>query len=180
MPPVLNRHRTSRVRGLWQRNCRRGWNRTPSTRVPHGPAWTVATTAEALGVTTRTIEHIKRRFIEEGLGGAPAAKAAGGALRRRVRGPPGRASLLRGTLWAAPLDGPPVGAKGRGTGLGTECLADDRPADLEENEVKPHLKKYWTDPRSAAFVACMDDVPAVASFRTQASTHISVPRNRRI
>ena len=25
---------------------------------PHGPAWTVATTAEALGVTARTIEHI--------------------------------------------------------------------------------------------------------------------------
>lgn len=34
---------------------------------PHGPAWTVATTAEALGVTSRTIEHIKRRFAELGL-----------------------------------------------------------------------------------------------------------------
>ncbi|MDE0109615.1 MAG: helix-turn-helix domain-containing protein [Bryobacterales bacterium] len=34
---------------------------------PHGPAWTVATTAEALGVTARTIEHIKRRFAELGL-----------------------------------------------------------------------------------------------------------------
>jgi transposase len=34
---------------------------------PHGPAWTVNTTAEALGVTTRTIEHIKRRFIEGGV-----------------------------------------------------------------------------------------------------------------
>lgn len=34
---------------------------------PHGPAWTVATTAEALGVTARTIEHIKRRFVEGGL-----------------------------------------------------------------------------------------------------------------
>ena len=32
-----------------------------------GPAWTVADTAAALGVTSRTIEHLKRRFVEEGL-----------------------------------------------------------------------------------------------------------------
>ena len=32
-----------------------------------GPAWTVANTAEALGVTSRTIEHLKKRFVEEGL-----------------------------------------------------------------------------------------------------------------
>lgn len=30
-------------------------------------AWTVADTAEALGVTCRTVEHIKQRFVEEGL-----------------------------------------------------------------------------------------------------------------
>ncbi len=34
---------------------------------PQGPAWTVADTAEAMGVTTRTIEHLKKRFVEEGL-----------------------------------------------------------------------------------------------------------------
>lgn len=34
---------------------------------PHGPAWTVADTADALGVTSRTIEHLKKRFVEEGL-----------------------------------------------------------------------------------------------------------------
>lgn len=33
-----------------------------------GPAWKVADTAEALGVTPRTIEHLKKRFVEEGLG----------------------------------------------------------------------------------------------------------------
>lgn len=32
-----------------------------------GPGWTVAATAEALGVTPRTIEHLKKRFVEEGL-----------------------------------------------------------------------------------------------------------------
>jgi len=34
---------------------------------PGGPAWTVAKVAEALGITTRTIEHLKKRFVEEGL-----------------------------------------------------------------------------------------------------------------
>lgn len=34
---------------------------------PHGPAWTIGDTAAALGVTNRTIEHLKKRFVEEGL-----------------------------------------------------------------------------------------------------------------
>ena len=34
---------------------------------PGGPSWTVADTAEAMGVTPRTIEHLKKRFVEEGL-----------------------------------------------------------------------------------------------------------------
>jgi transposase len=37
---------------------------------PQGPAWTVADTAEAMGVTSRTIEHLKKRFVEEGLSAA--------------------------------------------------------------------------------------------------------------
>ena len=37
---------------------------------PQGPAWTVADTAEAMGVTPRTIEHLKKRFVEEGLAAA--------------------------------------------------------------------------------------------------------------
>lgn len=32
-----------------------------------GNSWTVAKVAEALGVTTRTIEHLKERFVEEGI-----------------------------------------------------------------------------------------------------------------
>ena len=47
-------------------------------RGPEGPdpPWTVAKTAEALGVSSRTIEHLKRRFVEEGLESA---------LRRKPR-----------------------------------------------------------------------------------------------
>jgi transposase len=45
-----------------------------------GKAWKVAAVAEALGVTARTIEHLKERFSEEGLEAA---------LERRPRsGPP--------------------------------------------------------------------------------------------
>jgi transposase len=35
-----------------------------------GPAWAVEDTAEAMGVTPRTIEHLKKRFVEEGLAAA--------------------------------------------------------------------------------------------------------------
>lgn len=33
----------------------------------HGDPWTVADVAAALGVTARTIEHLKQRFVEEGI-----------------------------------------------------------------------------------------------------------------
>ena len=32
-----------------------------------GPKWIVAKVAEALGTTTRSLEHLKKRFVEEGL-----------------------------------------------------------------------------------------------------------------
>ena len=49
-------------------------------RGPEGPGWTVARVAEALGVSARTIEHLKRRFVEQGLEFALERK-------RRVRPP---------------------------------------------------------------------------------------------
>lgn len=33
----------------------------------HGDPWKVADVAQALGVTSRTIEHLKQRFVEQGL-----------------------------------------------------------------------------------------------------------------
>lgn len=32
-----------------------------------GPGWKVADVATALGITSRTVEHLKQRFVEEGL-----------------------------------------------------------------------------------------------------------------
>jgi Homeodomain-like domain len=33
----------------------------------HGPKWRVAKVAEALGTTSRSLEHLKKQFVEEGL-----------------------------------------------------------------------------------------------------------------
>ena len=43
---------------------------------PDGPAWTVGQTAQALGVSSRTIEHLKRPLRRRGAGGGAAAQAA--------------------------------------------------------------------------------------------------------
>ena len=40
-----------------------------------GPNWLVVDVAEALGVTSRTIEHLKKRFVEDGLEVAIGRKA---------------------------------------------------------------------------------------------------------
>lgn len=56
-----------------------------------GPAWTVEETSEAMGVTPRTIEHLKKRFVEEGLTAA---------LERKLREKPPREVLFDGAFEA--------------------------------------------------------------------------------
>lgn len=58
---------------------------------PDGPAWTVAKVAEALGVTSRKLEHLKKRFVEEGLERA---------LTRKVRVRPPRDVIFDGAFEA--------------------------------------------------------------------------------
>ncbi len=58
---------------------------------PQGPAWTVENTAEAMGVTARTIEHLKKRFVEEGLATA---------LERKQREKPPREVIFDGAFQA--------------------------------------------------------------------------------
>ena len=58
---------------------------------PQGTAWTVADTSEAMGVTPRTIEHLKKRFVEEGLAAA---------LERKQREKPPREVLFDGAFEA--------------------------------------------------------------------------------
>jgi len=52
----------------------------------HGSPWKVADVAEALGITTRTIEHLKARFVEAGLEAALARKPAVKAPKRTFDG----------------------------------------------------------------------------------------------
>ena len=58
---------------------------------PDGPSWTVAVAAEALGVTPRTIEHLKKRFVEDGLEAA---------LVRKIREKPPRDVIFDGAFEA--------------------------------------------------------------------------------
>jgi len=58
---------------------------------PDGPSWTVAVAAEALGVTSRTIEHLKKRFVEDGLEAA---------LVRKIREKPPRDVIFDGAFEA--------------------------------------------------------------------------------
>ncbi len=58
---------------------------------PQGPAWAMADTAEAMGVTPRTIEHLKKRFVEEGLAAA---------LERRQSEKPPRGVIFDGAFEA--------------------------------------------------------------------------------
>ena len=58
---------------------------------PDGPSWTVAVAAESLGVTSRTIEHLKKRFVEDGLEAA---------LVRKTREKPPRDVIFDGAFEA--------------------------------------------------------------------------------
>ena len=52
-----------------------------------GPGWTVARVAEALGVSARTIERLKRQFVEQGLEFAPTEPIDGRTPASRHRFP---------------------------------------------------------------------------------------------
>lgn len=56
-----------------------------------GPAWNVADVAEALGLTSRTVEHLKKRFVEDGLEAA---------IERKPREKPPREIIFDGAFEA--------------------------------------------------------------------------------
>ncbi len=58
---------------------------------PQGLAWNVADISEAMGVTPRTIEHLKKRFVEEGLAAT---------LERKTREKPPREVIFDGAFEA--------------------------------------------------------------------------------
>ena len=58
-----------------------------------GPGWTDARIAEGLGVTTRTVENLRQRFVEEGLESALVRKKQCRPSRERVLDGAGEAQL---------------------------------------------------------------------------------------
>lgn len=58
---------------------------------PDGPEWKISPISQALGITNRTIEHLKKRFVEEGLEAA---------LERKKREKPPREILFDGDFEA--------------------------------------------------------------------------------
>ncbi|MDD2901729.1 MAG: IS630 family transposase [Syntrophales bacterium] len=132
---------------------------------PQGPAWNVADVAEAMGVTSRTIEHLKKRFVEEGLAAA---------LARKQPEKPGREVTFDGAfearLIALACSETPEGWRRWTVRLLAEKAVELHLAPsvshmtvqriLKKGELKPHLRKYWKIPPkgSAAFVANMEDV----------------------
>jgi len=73
---------------------------------PHGPAWANGRIAEALGVTSRSVENTKRRLIEGGMTEA---------LDRKIREKPPRESIFDGEKEAKSIalacSSPPEGRK---------------------------------------------------------------------
>jgi transposase len=57
----------------------------------NGPAWNVSDVAEALGVSSRSIEHLKKRFVEDGFDAA---------LERKAREKPPREIIFDGAFEA--------------------------------------------------------------------------------
>ncbi|WP_390625418.1 IS630 family transposase, partial [Paludisphaera soli] len=130
-----------------------------------GPAWPDARIAEAFGVSTATVERVRRRFVELGLDAA---------LDRKRRGRPAREPKLDGraeaTLIALACSAPPDGRKRWTMQLLADRLVELRVVDaicdetvrvaLKKNEIKPWLTERWCIPpeANAEFVAAMEDV----------------------
>lgn len=94
-----------------------------------GPAWNVADVAEALGVTGRTIEHLKKRFVEDGLEAA---------LERKPREKPPREVRFDGAfearLIALACSGTPEGRR-----RWTVRLLADKAVELRLAESVSHM-----------------------------------------
>ena len=101
MPPryriTLSKHERKELEAL-TRNGKTGAKKFIHARAlllcdagPDRPAWTVAVAAKALGVTSRTIEHLKKRFVEDGLEAA---------LVRKTREKPPRDVIFDGAFEA--------------------------------------------------------------------------------
>lgn len=94
-----------------------------------GSAWKVADRAEALGISSRTIEHIKRKFVEEGFEAALDRKPLEKPLREIMFGGAFEASLIALVCSDAP----------EGRARWTVRLLTDKVVELKISESVSHM-----------------------------------------
>src|SRR5512144_936719 len=129
-----------------------------------GPARADEDLAAALNVSVRTIERVRRRFVEQGLEAALLPTPAKRIYARKLDGE--REAHLIALACSAPPEG-----KGRWTlrllaeqDGGTSVCGCPVPRDgapgAQKNELKPHLRRMWCIPpkQSAEFVYHMEEV----------------------
>ncbi|MGB5231492.1 MAG: IS630 family transposase [Desulfoprunum sp.] len=131
----------------------------------YGPKWLVERVAEALGITSRSLEHLKKRFVEQGLSAAIERKERQTPPREIQFGGDFEAKLLALACSQAP----------EGRSRWTVRLLAEKMVELnivpsvspmtvcnnfKKNELKPHQSKYWKIPpdQNASFIAAMEDV----------------------
>ena len=130
----------------------------------YGDRWKVADVASALGVTTRTVEHLKQRFVEEGLEVALARKAHRKPRDATFDG------AFDARLTALACSKAPAGHQRWTVRLLADKLVELKIVDsistmsvqrsLKKNELRPHLSSYWKIPpdNDAVFVAAMEEI----------------------
>lgn len=101
-----------------------------------GPGWTDAAVSEAVRVSVRSVERIRRRFVEEGLEAALARKPSTRVYERKLDGA-GEARLI-----ALACSDPPEGRKGWSLRLlAHEMVALEMVSDLSHETVRQVLGK---------------------------------------
>jgi hypothetical protein len=125
-----------------------------------GDPWKVADVAAALGVTSRTMEHLKQRFVEEGLEMALARKAHRKPREDTFDG------AFDARLTALACSKVPTGHQRwtrRQACRAKDCglhLGHERATLSKRNELRPHLSSYWKIPpdNDAVLVAAMEEI----------------------
>jgi hypothetical protein len=91
---------------------------------PDGPGWETKTICVALGISDRTVERVKKRFVEEGLDAALERKPLD-VGRREIK----FASDFEAKLTASARAEPPAGGARRTVRLPAGTVAELKPAD---------------------------------------------------
>ena len=138
---------------------------------PNGPAWPDSAIARALDVSLPTVQRVRKRFVEHGMGAAVLRQRPRREYCRKLDG------KQEAHLVALACTPPPLGRRRWTLRLLADKLVELRYIDgvsyetvrqvLKKNELKPWLTKRWVTPPDASgeFVWRMEDVLDVYTRR---------------